>query len=624
MQTQTYTLEGEECTVHFVEHPDDLPAFYAWRERNGRRVLGFDTETTGLDVFQGDHRLRLVQFGTETEAWVLWVERDLSIFMAAVCTLTRHRGGFVGHNTTYDCLVADRHLKVRLEDLMPRCIDTRILSHLLDPRTKGEGGVGLRLKEMSYVYVDPTAPDTEEGLTAVFRALGHTKATGWANIPGDHPTYWLYAGLDVLLVTRLLREIEPRVTALGCAALAEAEHELALVLALLVRKGMKLDVEYTTRLRDGLREEGDKWRAVAHRLGLESVSSPKQVATRLKELGAHLTERTDTGAFKVDRAVLLEIAGLDRQWEKIPTNAPADAALLAEAVSRAKRADKWGVAYAEALLDLRDPADRIHPVLGGLSARTARMSVSRPPLQQLPSSDWTIRRAFVADDGWAIGGIDYKAVEMRVLAALAGVRHMIEGIKAGEDIHKFTAKLVVGELWASLDDATRAKHRKLYKGVGFGKVYGGGATTLARQTGGEIEGVRAAIRAYDEVYPEIRAYGRKLQRRAEYGAREVVTPTGRHLPLDRDRLYSATNYVVQSTARDLLAEALLRIHKAGLLDYVLLPVHDELIVQGPKAEIQDIVVHIGGLMNTTFMGVPIESDPEVYGASWGHGYGATV
>ena len=86
-----------------------------------------------------------------------------------------------------------------------------------------------------------------------------------------------------------------------------------------------------------------------------------------------------------------------------------------------KRASKWGESYAQAFLDLRDEDDRIHPFIKSLAARTARMSVSTPPLQQLPSSDLTIRRGIVADPGQVIVAADYKAMELRVLAALADV-----------------------------------------------------------------------------------------------------------------------------------------------------------------------------------------------------------
>ena len=123
-------------------------------------------------------------------------------------------------------------------------------------------------------------------------------------------------------------------------------------------------------------------------------------------------------------------------------------------------------------------------------------------------------------------------------------------------------------------------------------------------------------------FPGIRRYGQRLQSRAQYGKREVVTVSGRHLPLDRDRLYAATNYVVQSTARDLLAQAIVDIFDAGMGDHLLLPVHDELVAQAPEKEAEEVIHEIGRLMGSTFYGIPIVSDPEVYGPSWGHGYGA--
>jgi DNA polymerase-1 len=650
----SYTLDGRECAVHIPEHADELRRFWDFIRRAtaaGIR-LGFDTETTGLDIYSPDHRIRTAQFGSWEmgEAWVLPVELlDARYAWDVEQVLLEYPHGFVAHNAPYDAQVANRHLGVPIERLMPKTRDTRISAHLLDPRAKGEGGLGLRLKELSAIYVDASAPDTDEGLTAVFRSLGLTKATGFARIDLWHPTFLLYAGLDTLLVSALDAEIQPRVEGIGCAHLSEFEHHLSMLLTIMMRKGMRLDVDYTTRLRERLRDEASEWRAVARELGLYSataekamaagkpvdaldsgVSSPRQVAKRLRELGVVLREKTDSGAPKVDRAVLSVIAGLDRQWERIPTDAPPDAARLAEAVMRAKRADKWGVAYAEALLDLRDADDRVHPVLGGLQARTARMSVSHPPLQQLPSSDWTIRRAFIPDPGMVIGGIDYQAVEMRVLAALADVKKMKEAIRNGDDLHSFTAALVLG---IPLDEFTRrlelgdqqcADARKTYKGVGFGEVFGGGATALARQTGTTAEAAQRAKAAYRAVYPEIKRFGRGLQRSAEFGAREVVTPAGRHLPLDRDRLYASVNYMVQSTARDLLAQAIVQIHEAGMLDYVLLPVHDELIIQAPEAEASDVAREIGRLMNSTFRGVPIESDPDVYGGSWGAGYGCKV
>jgi DNA polymerase-1 len=190
---------------------------------------------------------------------------------------------------------------------------------------------------------------------------------------------------------------------------------------------------------------------------------------------------------------------------------------------------------------------------------------------------------------------------------------------SGCTVEEFEAQL------ASPDPAvakTAAKLRKLLKQVGFGKVYGGGAVTLARQSGASIADVKRAIAAYERVYPEIKRLGKAIQREAAYGRREVVTPTGRHLPMDRDRSYAGLNYMIQSTARDLLAQALVNVWDAGLVDFVLLPIHDELIVQAPAADMDAVMAAVGACMATTFKGVPIAIDGEVFGTSWGYGYGA--
>jgi DNA polymerase-1 len=627
MRVFPYTLDGRPVMTMFPERPADLGRFWDFIDRAGSRRLGFDTETTGLDIYGPNHRARTVQFGSFDmgEAWVLPVEWGSPYVQAARRVLSHPEQLLVAHNVPYDAQVVDRHLGVPLESLMPRTRDTRIHAHLLDPRAKSEGGLGLRLKDLAAVYVDGNAPDTEDGLTAVFRSLKLTKDVGFARVPLENEVYLSYAGLDTLLVSALDERLLPAVEGINVMHLSEFEHRVALILAILQRRGMLIDVEYTSGLVEDLRVEGERWTEVAASYGLRSINSPAQVAAQMLAMGETLTERTDSGAYKVDRAVLLALADLNGQWKRIGAREPNP---VAEAVVRAKRADKWRVAYAEAILNGRDAADRVHPSLGGLMARTARMSVSNPPLQQLPSSDWTIRRAFVANPGMSMAGIDFQAVEMRVLAGLADVKAMRKAIDEGRDLHSFTVAMVEGMDPAEVEAMVKAnvshivKSRKLLKGVGFGKVYGGGATTLARQTGADIDNVKRAIEAYDRVYPEIRKYSKAIQRAAQFGKREVVTPTGRHLPMDRDRSYAGLNYMVQSTARDLLAQALVNVHDAGLLDHVLLPIHDELLIQAPAEDIAEVTEAIRRQMETEFRGVPIGADGEVFGRSWGYGYGA--
>lgn len=607
MITLHHTVAGDDCVIYFPERRADLAGFDAFLAQ-GDKVLGLDTETSGLDIYSADYELRLVQIGNGREAWVL----DARQFADAIKRALRQPRFYVCHNAAFDLQVIDRHLGVTIEELGDRVFDTRIYAHLIDPRQPHEGGAGLSLKPLSAIHVDDTAPDTQEGLTAVFNSLGLTKATGWAGIPLTNETYLRYAGLDVLLVTRLFYELATIIKGLELSHLAKFEHHLQSLLAIMQRKGMRLDVPYINELRGDLSEEADKYRDIARRYGVENVASTAQVSAALAGMGEELVETTASGAVKVDKAVLLPLADLDNGWHRIEARTPNP---LADAVLRAKRADKWQTAYVDAFLNLRDSNDRLHPMIGGLQARTARMSVSRPPLQQLPSGDWKIRRAVVADPGEVMISADYDQIELRVLAALADVKDMKRAIADGVDLHDFTAQLVYGPNFTKF-------HRKLMKGVGFGKVYGGGATTLARQTGAPLEAVKAAVAEYDRVYPEVKRYARRLQQRAEYGRKEVVTVSGRHLPLDRDRLYAGTNYVVQSTSRDVLAQAIVDLFQAGLGEHLLLPVHDEILASAPEADAPEVAREIGRIMSGDFYGVPLTATGDITGRNWGAAYGA--
>lgn len=99
-----------------------------------------------------------------------------------------------------------------------------------------------------------------------------------------------------------------------------------------------------------------------------------------------------------------------------------------------------------------------------------------------------------------------------------------------------------------------------------------------------------------------------------------VSATGRRLPLDRDRTYAVTNYACQSLARDCLGQSLVLMDERGLLPYLRLPVHDEVVASAPEREANEIAREISDCMTFDLMGVPIEAGPEVRGRSWGSHY----
>ncbi|MFE4516342.1 DNA polymerase [Kitasatospora sp. NPDC056783] len=610
-----HQIAGDTITVHVPETPEDLQDFRGWLDRARRRgPVAVDTETTGLEVFGRSFRLRTVQFGDTRDAWVILYEWGGYHATYARDALLRCREILI-HNAAYDWLVLDRCAGIPLEELAPRTTDSRILAMLHDPRQPKEGGIGTALKPLSARWVDPSAPDTQHGLTKVFNSLGMTKETGWANIELTHPTFLLYAGLDVILTARLVPVLRAELDRLGVPArLVEYEHHIARLCAVMQRAGLLVDQEYAQQLARRLAEEAERYAAVAARYGVTKIGSPDQVAEALQALGETLTERTKGGALKVDKAVLLPIADLDRDWQRIGAREPS---VLADAVLRGKRAAKWGTSYAERFLHKLSAEGRMHPTVSSLAARTGRMSVT-DGLHQLPSSDHVIRRAILAEPGHVMISTDFQAIEMRVLAALAGVRALKSGFIDGGsdfDVHMFTARLIKGE-------GATPKHRKIFKGAGFGKVYGGGVATIARQTGATEAEIAQALIAYDRAFPEIKRASRRWQREAFQNGMVFISAVGRRLPLDRDRSYAVVNYACQSVARDVLGQAMLNVEAAGLLPYCRLPIHDELLASAPRQEAEEIAREFERCMTWSLYGVPITAEAEIGGRSWGSLYGA--
>lgn len=617
MKVYNHNIAGDPVRVYVPETPADLKAFETWlRVAERRGPIALDTETSGLDVYSTSYRLRTVQFGDRNAGWVIHWERG-GAFREAALKALRDVPRFLIHNAPFDWAVIDRHASVSLESIAPRTTDTRILAALVDPRQPQEGGRGTALKPLSAWYIDPAAPDTQEDLTAIFREYKLTKAEGFARIPLDDPTYNLYAGLDVILTSRLEPALRRQLDMLEVRPkLIEYEHEIAFICAVMQRTGMVLDEPYTRALRTRLTDEEERYAAIALTHGVENVNAPAQVAEALLRMGEDLRERTKTGAFKVDKAVLLRLADLDRDWNRIGAREPNP---LADAIIRSKRARKWRTAYAETFLDVLDAEGRVHPFINSLQARTGRMSITRPALQTLPSSDQMIRRCLLAEPGHVIISTDFQAIEMRVLAALADVKKMKEGFAQGGsefDIHMYTARLIKG-------DAATKRDRKIFKGAGFGKVYGGGVRTLARQTGATEEEISRAVAAYDREYPEIKRASARWQRQARETGLVHVSVTGRRLPLDRDRMYAIVNYACQSVARDCLGQALVLMRERGLLPYLRLPVHDEVVASAPEAEAAEIAREIERCMTFDLYGVPIVADAEIGKRSWGSLYGAS-
>lgn len=583
-------VQGDLVVVNVVETPEDLDGFRDFIRAH--KCLAVDTETTGLDIYSETFECRLIQFGTQSEAWILPVELSDKLVEEARIALD-YADKIVMQNASYDLQVLDRCFGIKMEELWPKVLDTQILAKLVDPRPYEAGGFGHSLEQLVAQFVsEELAADVKGLMTKLAKEHKTTKANIWSVIDLFHPEYLLYAGMDTVFTARVCSKLMKLVPDVS-RGLIPYEHKISEICSYIDRKGFLLDVGHANALSERWQSDREVWEAIAFvKYGVDSVNSTEDVAEALEEMGVVISGRTETNKRKVDKELLGRLIEEGNE--------------LASIVGEAKKLGKWDKTWVKKFLDSRDSEDRCHTFINPLQARTSRMSITGIPAQTLPASDSLVRSCFVAEEGHLIASVDYQTQELRVLAALSGDKTMIQAFEKNADLHQITA------------DASGVD-RKVGKMANFLTVYGGGPKKLAEQAHVDFDTARRVLDGFAKTYPGVAAYSKKLA--AEAGRRGfIVTPMGRKLPVDSARAYSALNYMIQSSSRDVTCRALIRLHENGFTPYLRLPIHDEIVASLPAGKAQWGAAEIGRLMAERMGPVLIGTEAEVGGRSWGSLY----
>lgn len=593
MQLITHLINGRQVHIHVVETEADLPAFEAFVLAN-QDFLGHDSETTGLDYWNastGEFHVRLWQFGNDQDAYVLPVESGPRFADAAAWALRTARR-LVAHNGTFDLHVAEECLGIPMEELAVKSWDTQLVAHLVDPRAVKEGGPGLKLIDLTRHYISEEVADSVKGsMTRIAKELKVKKEEVWKAVPIGHHGFNLYAGMDPILAVRLFRILMPKVPAKSRRkGLISWENRTAHIAAKYERNGLLVDAGYAENRSEELAEMQKRYEAVARSYGVENVGSNKQLADTFTSLGIRLTKKTAKGNIAMDDAVLSEI------------DHP-----LAHAVKEAKKAAKWKATWFDRALAGRGPDGKVHPSFNTVGARTARMSISGSiPAQTFPRGSGYVRSCFLAEVGFVVVTIDYANMELRFVAADSGDETMLKAFHENLDLHQMTA------------DASGVP-RDVGKTVNFAYVYGSGPRNIAETCGISVAKAREVIKGFEETYPRVKQFSEKLQRQARRHG-YIWTATGRRLPVDRARPYSALNYRIQSSCRDITARAMIELDRNDFSKYTKLVIHDEFIFAFPEDQAEELAQQAAGLMEFTYRGLRIPAEPEIAGRSWGDLY----
>lgn len=368
---------------------------------------------------------------------------------------------------------------------------------------------------------------------------------------------------------------------------SEVELPLAPLLYQMERTGLKVDPQVLADLSNYLGQELHKLTIKIYQLaGREfNISSPKQVGEVLGELNILSGRKTSTGRVSTSKAVLEELA----QTYELP-----------RLIIDYRELDKLKSVYTDALPHQIAADGRIHCLLNQTVAATGRLSSSDPNLQNIPirtELGRRIRRAFVAEQGNKIISADYSQLELRLLAHITQDPVMLEAFQNGEDIHARTARLVFG----AKTEAELKEARRFAKIVNFAIAYAIEPWGLSQRVGISRQEAKKVIADYYHTYKGVRRYMEEVPVRArEHGYVRSIYGRIRPLPGINDRNANirkaaereAINMPIQGTASDIVKIAMLHVEeefkRAGLKSRLLMQVHDELLVEAPEDESQQV------------------------------------
>ena len=527
--------------------------------------LTVDVETAGYPVGHPFYALRTVQLGDERIAVVFDAadpEQQTVIRDVLAGAQVLH-----AHSAAAD-LVPLQQAGLCGMSAWDRMADTVIPAKLADPAMSGSDADAL--KELAGdvlgdYAVSPGANEARKKLFASGGWLTETKAltevarSGWAQVDSRCETMIRYAASDVLdtaALARVLPAPDP--------VIAAREQAVQAMCARVSHRGLQLDAGHIAKLiaehTAGKADAGERVNAA----GIDNPGSAQQVGRALAELGVILPRTRPSvthpdGQPSAAEAVLAPLAAAGGEAGQ----------LAGDVLAYRDHATVLGLTLEPFRLFCEHGDARVRPVIYTLGTDTGRMSCVRPNLQQLKRTGG-LRACITADDGMVIISADFQAVELRTAAALAGDENLYRMILEGDDLHWKIARQVWGQ------DATKAHRYNAKRGV-FGRLYGAGIPKIATTLGISETEARAVADTLDALAPGVARWSAGLQKYVRDGGTSFTAYSGRVIWLDRRQPHKGANYCIQGTAREFLADGMLRWKDTRWGDSVLLPVHDEVL-----------------------------------------------
>ena len=571
---------------HLVRNSDDMAAM--GKHLRGVDVLAVDTETDSLDP-RRTHLVGISLGAADGEAWYIPCghhdgdgtpvagQPTVADLVEVVRPLLENPQSIkVGHNLKFDIavLAAPHNGGMRLNGPLH---DTMVGAWLLAP-------------DRRTYKLDDLCRELGLRLTTFAEVTGNdTKKDAFCRV--DLMVAKDYSCEDVFAAMHLYHQQVPQLTELHLLPLLrDVEGPLIPVLAAMEDTGILVDADKLATLAKEFRKRLEEFEQVIYRVAGETfnINSPKQLGALLFEkLGLPKGRKTKTG-WSTDVKVL-ESLSLTHE--------------LPALILQYRNLAKLKSTYVDRLAELRNPdTSRIHTSFNQCGTATGRLSSSTPNLQNIPirtEEGRRIRSAFIAAPGWQLLAADYSQIDLRVLAHYSQDRALVEAFLAGQDIHRRTA----AEIFVVAPELLTSEMRRVAKTINFGIVYGMSSFGLASQLKVSRKEAQIFIDRYFAHFSGIKEFMEKVVSQARKDGC-VTTLLGRRRPLfditSTNRVQRefaermAINTPIQGTAADIIKLAMLRVHREiaqrHLQSRLLLQIHDELVLEVPEQELDEVAI----------------------------------
>jgi len=609
--TERQTHDLSEVKLHLVDSVEKASEFLTWlSQRRPYGAVSVDIETGELpggernDALSPWHgQIRLAQIGDGEQGWSIPWEDWSGVFYQA---MDKFSGPIVCHNIAFEA----KWFAVKSKWQLPwhQAHDTMIMAQIIDPLGSGA------LKRLASRYIDPRAVALQETLGTSLAINGWT----WGTVPTNFEPYWSYGALDTVLTMRIWEQFYGQCGPEGSYNRAyEIEMAARKIVTRMEINGARVDLDYSRRKYDELvdyTESVKEWAKGAY--GGASITSNVQLVRLFESLGAEITEFTPTGQKSAtkDQLKLLTITGNDEVKN------------LAEVVLKQRKADKLASSYFSNFIS-KNVNGFVHPSVKTMGARTGRMSITDPALQTLPKGDDVVRTAFLPkDDDHVIITSDLDQVEFRMFASLSQDPNLIQLFHRADATGSDPFTEIGREVYQEPEMTRSDKRRNLIKGVVYGRLYGAGVAKQALTAGVPESQMRAVSDSFDRNYPGMISFQKKIEdigmrRLRGEGQGYVHTWTGRRLPCDDDRTYTLVNYLIQGGAAEVFKSNLIKLDQADLTELLIVPVHDEIVLNCPRDQVAEVMKTVQECMTTTEgWSVPLTSGIDGPLETWGDKY----